>query len=187
MKLRSSNCRCSSASAARSSPLLSASRSRRTESRALSIRVAPGRRDLDRPSAAPNRSATSAFLSRSKVEHAAPRRMPRGAAGKLNVDVILVRQVRPEHVENVDLGGRRRSRIRLALFVRTRAGARRDGSGRRSAAMRGTVVSAKQHRAVAGDQIAAVEALADEQRVVVGVIVVGGVELEEAPVVVARG
>ena len=50
-------------------------------------------------------------------------------------------------------------------------------------AMRGTVVSAKTIALSPVSRVAAIEALAEEQRVVVGAVVVGGIQLVEVPVV----
>jgi len=57
-------------------------------------------------------------LARAQIDHAAAGGMPRLAAREIDVDMVLVREVRTEHVENVDLGRRARARIRLAFLVR---------------------------------------------------------------------
>lgn len=107
--------------------------------------------------------------------------MPRLASRQRDIDVILIGEVRPIDVEDVDLGGRLRRWIRFAFVVgpewplvgmraRVRVGdARNDRVG-------------EHQRAVAAEQIASIETLTDQKRVVVRPIVVGAVDLEEASV-----
>ncbi|HMA25230.1 MAG: hypothetical protein ACM37U_10990 [Gemmatimonas sp.] len=87
------------------------------------------------------------LLARTKVEHATTRRLPRVAAGQIDIDAILVRDVRSEDVEDIDLSRRRGGGVGVALFVRRerilvgmRAGVRaRDARNRRIGEDDGTV------------------------------------------------
>ena len=106
------------------------------------------------------------LLARSKIQNAVSGRMPRIPTGKADVDVILVRHIRAVNANDVDVGGRGRRRVRLALLVwleglligmraRILAG---DSRYRRVRENDG---------AVASDQIAPVESLAEQKGVVV--------------------
>jgi hypothetical protein len=56
-------------------------------------------------------------LSGSKVEHASADGMPGRTAGQIHVDVVLVREVRTEHIEDIDLSSRGGRWISVAFFV----------------------------------------------------------------------
>lgn len=120
--------------------------------------------------------------TRPQIEHAAPCRMPRRRSGDVDIDVILERHERPEDAEDVDLRCRRCFRIGVSLFVRTERAlvrmrarvCRSDASNRRVG---------EDDRAVSGSEVATVKPLTDQQSLVIGVIVVGGVQLVEATVV----
>ena len=119
----------------------------------------------------------SGLLAGAQVEHTAPGGVPGPISRDIDVHVVLVRKEGPEHVEHVDLGRRLRARVRFAVLVR---------SERLLVGMRVRVFSRHarhdrvgEHRdAVIGSEVAPVQPLADEERVVVRVIVVGGVQLE---------
>jgi len=120
--------------------------------------------------------ADAARLAGAKIHDASPRRAPRVPAARVDVEVVLIRQKRTEHVQNIELGGRLLARIGFAVFigregflVRMRARIRRGHS--RHDRVR------ENERTVAGEEIAAIQELADEQRVVVGFVVVGAVDL----------
>ena len=130
------------------------------------------------PASRPNRSATTLSLPDRRSSTPCRVECHGVAAGQRHVDVILIRQERPVEVEDVDLSGRRGARVRLALVVRAE----------RTLVGMGPCVGAgdarhgrvgEDERAVAGDQVAAVQALADQQGVVVRPIVVGDVDLVE--------
>jgi hypothetical protein len=100
--------------------------------------------------------------------------MPRASAGEIDVDVIFIRNVRPEHLENVDFGRGCRARLSFAFLV----GLERTLVGMRLGVRFGDAFDGrvcKDYRAVASREIAAIEAFAEEEGVVEGEIVVGGV------------
>lgn len=115
-----------------------------------------------------------ARLARPQIDDATPRRMPRSSAGEIDVDVILVGDIGSEHLEDVDFSRGCCARLGLALLIglqRALVGVR-TGVRRRDA-LDGRV--GKHHGAVASRQISAVQALAEEEGVFEGEVVVRGV------------
>ena len=121
-------------------------------------------------------------LAGSQVDHSATCRMPRRVPGNRHVDVILVRDERPEDVEHVDLSRDGGAWICLAFVV----GAEGVLVGVRAGILVGDARDdriGEDLHAVAGGDVATVEPLTDELRVVIRAIVVRLVELVESPVV----
>ena len=120
--------------------------------------------------------------ARAQVEHAAPRRVPGLASRLLDVDMILEREKRPVNAEQLQLGGCLRGGILGALFL---------GLERTLAGMAAAILSRdarndavlEDDAGVAVQQITPVDALSDEQRVVVRAVVVREVYLVVAPAV----
>jgi hypothetical protein len=52
-----------------------------------------------------------------KVEHASADGMPGRTAGQIHVDVVLVREIRTKHVEDVDLSSRGSRGVSVAFLV----------------------------------------------------------------------
>jgi len=128
--------------------------------------------------------ADPALLAGPKVDHPAPSRVPWRAPRKFDIDVVLIRKERTEYAENIELSGRGRGRVSLALLVRSERPLVRMGTRVNVRDMRHRGV-AEDHRAVTSDDVAPVQTLANEERIGVRPVVVGGVQLVE-PVVVSR-
>jgi hypothetical protein len=92
--------------------------------------------------------------------------MPGVTAGQLDIDVVLIGDVRTEDIEDVDLGSRGSRRVRVALVVWRQRALVRMGA---SVSVRDVFDDrvAEYDGAVAGEQVAAVQPLGDEQRVLV--------------------
>ena len=80
------------------------------------IDAAPGRHE-SLADGRPEEIRDARLPAGAKVQHAAASRMPRLTAREVDVDVVLVGDVRPENVQDVDLSRRRRGGISLALVV----------------------------------------------------------------------
>ncbi|HXT18698.1 MAG TPA: hypothetical protein VN706_23930 [Gemmatimonadaceae bacterium] len=121
-------------------------------------------------------------LRGAQVEHAATCRVERPRVRKRDVDVVLERHVGPKHLEDIELGRCAGAGIGLAVLVRIQrplVGVRtsvrlRDARHRRVG---------EHQQAVAGREVAAKNALAQEERVVVREILVGDIQLEELALV----
>jgi hypothetical protein len=100
--------------------------------------------------------------------------MPRPATGLVDIDVVFVRDVRSEHIENVDLGGRRGSGVIVALLVGSQRLLVGVGASVGTRDARHSRIG-EDDRAVAGQDVAAVQALAEQQGVFIREVVVGGV------------
>lgn len=87
-------------------------------------------------------------------------------AGQFDIDVVLIGDVRTEDIEDVDLGSRGSRRVRVALVVWRQRALVRMGA---SVIVRNVLDDrvAEDDGAVAGEQVAAVQPLGDEQRVLV--------------------
>ena len=103
---------------------------------------------------------------RAQIQHTSPCGMPRLTSGQVDVDAILERHIRTEHVQHVNLGCCRGGGVSGSVVVRAERifirmspciRVRYPGNGR----------VREDDRAVARDQVAAVESLAKEERVFV--------------------
>ena len=111
--------------------------------------------------------------------------MPRLTSGKVDVDSILERHVRTEHVEHVDLGRCRRGGVSGSVVVGPERGfVRMSPCVRVRDAGDGRV--REDDRAVARHQIPPVEPLAQEQRVFVREVVIGGEQLVEPAIIACQ-
>ena len=61
--------------------------------------------------------ADAARLAGAKIQDASTRRAPRIPAARVDVEPVLIRQKRTEHVQNIELGGRLLAWIGFAVFV----------------------------------------------------------------------
>ncbi|HEY2162558.1 MAG TPA: hypothetical protein VGH04_01145 [Gemmatimonadaceae bacterium] len=161
----------------RCAPLVGTEQERNARHRvAHDLELVPAGRDDTVAVRCAEQIADAARLAGAKVYDASARRAPRVPAAGADVEAVLIRQKRTEHVEDVELGGRLLAWILFAVFVgrqgflvRMRTRIRRRHS--RHHGVR------EDEGAVAGEEIAAIQELADEQRVVVGPVVVAAVDL----------
>jgi len=124
-------------------------------------------------------------LSGSKVEHASADGMPRRTAGHIHVDVVLVREVRTEHVEDIDLSSRGGRGVGVAFFVGRQWLFVGMCTGIRAGnALYGSI--GEDDGAVASQQVAAIETFANEQRILIREVIVGRVELVETATIVGQ-
>jgi hypothetical protein len=119
-------------------------------------------------------------VSGTEVDHTPACRVPgRGARG-VDVDVIFIREVRAEYVEDIELGRSGGARIGPDLLIRVerplpgmRFGVQPRDAGYDSVGDNG--------RAVAARQAAPIQALAQQECILEGVVVVGGEQLVPLP------
>ena len=119
-------------------------------------------------------------VSGTEVDHTPPGRMPGRGTRKVDVDVVFIGEVRAEHVEDIELGRSRGARIGPDLLIRverTLPGVR-FGVHPRDAGYDGV---GENGRAVAARQAAPIQALAEQECILEGVIVVGGEQLVPLP------
>jgi hypothetical protein len=115
-----------------------------------------------------------------EIDHAASCRMPRRGAREVDVDVVFIGEVRAQHVEDIELGRSRRAWISPDFLIRVQRPLSGMSFGVQSRDA-GYDSVGENSRAVAARQAAPIQALAQQQRVLEGKVVVGREQLVPLP------
>jgi len=117
-----------------------------------------------------------------QVDHALPRGMPRLFSRELHVQMVLIREVRPKHVEDIELGGNGRGGVGLTVLIRPE----RTFVGM----CVGVCFRHARHNrirendgAVAGENVATIDAIAEQDGIWIREVVVVRVDFIESRVV----